>query len=79
MPGILRAFDATDLSHELWDSAMDPARDALGAFATFNAPTIANGKVYVGTFSGYLAVYGLLAPETLVPSTTIPLQRPRWW
>jgi hypothetical protein len=58
--GILRAFDATDLSHELWDSEMDPSRDAVGSFAKFNAPTIANGKVYVGTFSGYLAVYGLL-------------------
>jgi hypothetical protein len=60
VPGMVRAFDAGDLSHELWDSQQDAARDAVGGFAKFNAPTIANGKVYVGTFSGYLDVYGLL-------------------
>jgi hypothetical protein len=60
VPGELRAFDAGDLSHELWDSQQDAARDAVGDFAKFNAPTIADGKVYVGTFSGSLDVYGLL-------------------
>jgi hypothetical protein len=35
-------------------------RDRLGAFAKFVAPTIANGRVYVPTFSNQLAVYGLL-------------------
>ncbi len=58
----LRAFDASDLSKELWNSGQDPARDDVGRWAKFNAPTIANGKVYVPTFSGYLAVYGLLPP-----------------
>jgi hypothetical protein len=58
----LRAFDASDLSKELWNSRQDLARDDVGRWAKFNAPTIANGKVYVPTFSGYLAVYGLLAP-----------------
>jgi hypothetical protein len=28
--------------------------------AKFCPPTIANGKVYMATFSGYVAVYGLL-------------------
>jgi hypothetical protein len=45
---------------ELWDSRQDAARDDVGAFAKFNAPTTANGKVYVPTFSSYLAIYGLL-------------------
>jgi outer membrane protein assembly factor BamB len=58
--GILRAFNASGVSKELWDSRQDAARDDVGTFAKFNAPTIANGKVYVPTFSGYLAVYGLL-------------------
>ena len=58
--GILRAFDASDVRKELWDSRQDAGRDDVGTFAKFNAPTIANGKVYVPTFSGYLAVYGLL-------------------
>ena len=59
-PGILRAFDASDVSRELWDSQQDATRDDVGTYAKFSPPTIANGKVYVPTFSGYLAVYGLL-------------------
>ena len=56
------AFDASDVSKELWNSRQDASRDDVGTFAKFNTPTIANGKVYVPTFSGYLAVYGLLPP-----------------
>jgi outer membrane protein assembly factor BamB len=56
--GILRAFDAEDLSVELWNSDLDPA-DRLGASAKFCPPTIANGKVYMATFSGVIQVYGL--------------------
>jgi len=57
--GVLRAFDATDLSHELWNSNQDSVRDAFGYFAKFNAPIIVKGKVYQPTFSGQVVVYGL--------------------
>ena len=57
-PAVLRAFDADDVSHELWNSELDPA-DNVGAFAKFNPPTVANGRVYVPTFSGTVQVYGL--------------------
>jgi hypothetical protein len=60
--GILRAFDATDLTNELWDSKQNAARDDVGNYAKFSPPIIANGKVYQATFSNQLAVYGLLAP-----------------
>ncbi len=60
VPGILRAYDASDLTHELWNSKMNPARDDLGMFAKFCAPTVVNGKVYLSTFSKQLQVYGLL-------------------
>jgi hypothetical protein len=60
--GILRAFDATDLTNELWDSKQNAARDDVGNYAKFSPPTVANGKVYQATFSSQLAVYGLLAP-----------------
>jgi len=56
-PGILRAFDATDISKELWNSGII-ASDNMGNFAKFSSPVIANGKVYLGTFSNQLVVYG---------------------
>ena len=61
LPGTLRAFDATNLSHELWNSDMNPTRDAMGNLAKFEGPVVANGHVYVATFSNQLVVYGLLS------------------
>jgi uncharacterized protein (TIGR03382 family) len=61
-PGMLRAFDATHVTTELWNSEENSTRDSLGQFAKFAAPTIANGRVYVPTFSRELAVYGTLPP-----------------
>lgn len=61
VPGMLQAFDATNLGNELWNSQMYPERDQVGNFAKFVAPTIANGRVYLPSFSGYLNVYGLLS------------------
>ena len=58
--GILRAYNASDLKQELWHSKQNSIRDDVGNFAKFCPPTVANGKVYLATFSGYLAVYGLL-------------------
>jgi hypothetical protein len=61
--GIVRAYDASNLQNELWNSKINPQRDGIGNFAKFCAPTIANGKVYVASFSGFMAVYGLLNPD----------------
>ena len=60
--GIVSAYDATNLTSELWNSTQNLARDDVGNYAKFNAPTVANGKVYVGSFSGQLQVYGLNPP-----------------
>jgi uncharacterized protein (TIGR03437 family) len=65
-PGVLHAFSASDLSKELWNSSMNPSRDGLGNLAKFTAPTIANGKVYVPTFSNRLVVYGLMTQKKLI-------------
>jgi hypothetical protein len=62
VPGTLQAFDATDITRELWNSNLSGIRDAVGKFAKFVPPTIANGKVYLATFSNKLIVYGLNAP-----------------
>jgi hypothetical protein len=57
-PGILRAFDASDIRRELWNNQSDP-RDNGGTYAKFASPTIANGHVYLPTFSNRVVVYGL--------------------
>lgn len=57
--GSFYAFDASDISKApLWDSTVDP-KDDVGKYAKFSSPTVANGKVYLATFSGKLQVYGL--------------------
>jgi hypothetical protein len=56
--GILRAFDANDITRELWNSEQDP-KDRPGNYAKFAAPTVANGHVYLPTFSNQVVVYGL--------------------
>jgi hypothetical protein len=63
--GTLHAYDGQNVSHEPWNSDMIPSRDAVGNFAKFVAPTVANGKVYLATFSNRLNVYGLLPPVPL--------------
>jgi len=57
-PGILRALDANDITRELWNSNQSP-NDNLGNYAKFSPPTIANGHVYLATFSQQVVVYGL--------------------
>jgi len=59
-PGILRAFDARDVSKELWNNRQNASRDAAGSYAKFASPTIANGRVYLPTFSNQVVVYGVL-------------------
>ena len=65
-PGILHAYDADDIDHELWNSLENPTRDDCNNYSKMSPPTVANGKVYLASFgtanvgTGQLCVYGLL-------------------
>jgi hypothetical protein len=62
-PAVLHAYDARDLTVELYNSNQAPAgRDAFGAGNKFITPTIVNGHVYVGTTNGVARFGIMLAP-----------------
>jgi len=57
---VLHAYDAANLAHEIYNSNQAAAnRDHFGAGNKFITPTVADGKVFVGTTNS-VAVFGLL-------------------
>jgi hypothetical protein len=72
-PQVLYAHDATNVANLLWSSAANATRDSAGQAIKFQFPTVANGRVFVGSI-GQVLVYGLpdfsLSPASSVVSET---------
>jgi hypothetical protein len=67
-PAVLHAYDAMNLAIELYNSNQAAkGRDQFGAGNKFIVPTVANGKVYVGTTNG-VGVFGLMCSYSLTPT-----------
>jgi hypothetical protein len=59
VPGALVAYDATPAANGKLKQLFHSKPDELGFFAKYSTPVVANGKVYVGTFSKKIVQYGL--------------------
>ena len=57
--GILHAYDATDVSKELWNSNMNGGRDGMATGIGFATPVIAEGRVLAAS-DNTLEIYGVL-------------------
>jgi len=58
-PGVLHAYDASNLAHELYNSSQAGSRDQFGAGNKYITATVADGLVFLGTTNS-LAIFGLL-------------------
>jgi hypothetical protein len=69
---LLQAHDASNPATTLYSSSTNSARDNPGVGVKFTVPTVANGKVYVGTQT-QISVFGLL---NSLPTATAPVLSP---
>jgi outer membrane protein assembly factor BamB len=67
--GELRAYDASSYATELYNSSTKSG-DQPGSIPTYAVPTVAHGKVYIGTADGTLVAYGLLAVSARASAAT---------
>jgi hypothetical protein len=62
---VLHAYDATNVSKELYNSNQAGTRDQLGGGVKFAVPTIADGQAFVGTANA-VTIFGLIGGPNLL-------------
>ncbi len=67
-PAILHAYDANNVAHELYNSEQNSTRDRAGIALRFSMPTVAKGRVYIGT-KKEVDVYSLLSANSSTRQT----------
>ena len=72
--GVVRAYDAFNVANEIWNSSQI-ANDALGKFSKFGQPVVADGTLFVPTFSNTVVAYGLL-PQSPASGSGQPAPAP---
>src|SRR5262249_24507775 len=63
---VLHAYDANDVSNELYSGVMGGTRAAAGNSVTFTPPTVANGRAYVGGVN-QLTAFGFFGANGVSP------------
>ncbi len=71
-PAVLYAYNATNVTNAIYNSATNATRDQGGCANKFAVPMVANGRVYVGT-QNELDIFGLLGAP---PAVSMSLESP---
>ena len=76
VPGALVAYDATPAANGKLKQLFLSKPGELGFFAKYSTPVVANGKVYVGTFSNKVVQFGLAQiGDAAAQTAPVPQQR----